>query len=175
MVSWVNIHISEHQIILFKICVIIVDQFYLNKAIFWRRKWQPIPVSCLENPMDGQKTTHWKRPWCWERLRQVEKGTTEDEIVGWHHQHNGHEFEQTLGADEGQGSLACYSTWGRTELERTEWLNNSRAILNDCVCGCVCVCVCVVLIVLNAWCPVAFPDPDEINCPSIKTMTGLKT
>ena len=37
---------------------------------------------------------------------------TEDELVEWHHQLNGHEFEQTLGAGEGQGSLACFSPWG---------------------------------------------------------------
>ena len=40
------------------------------------------------------------------------KRTTEDEMVGWHHRLNGHEFEQTLGASEGQGSLACCSPWG---------------------------------------------------------------
>ena len=40
---------------------------------------------------------------------QEEKGMTEDEMVGWHHQINGHEIEQTLGESEGQGSLACYS------------------------------------------------------------------
>jgi len=40
-----------------------------------------------------EELTHWKRPWCWERLRQEEKGTTDDEMVGWHHQLNGHEFE----------------------------------------------------------------------------------
>ena len=39
--------------------------------------------------------------------RQEEKGVTEDEMVGWHHQLSGHEFEQTLGDNEGQGSLAC--------------------------------------------------------------------
>ena len=42
-----------------------------------------------------------------------EKGMTEDKMVGWHHQFNGHEFEQTLGDGEGQGSLACCSPWGR--------------------------------------------------------------
>ena len=42
-----------------------------------------------------------------------EKGTTEDEMVGWHHRLNGHEFEQTPGDSEGQGSLACCSPWGR--------------------------------------------------------------
>ena len=42
-----------------------------------------------------------------------EKGATEDEMAGWYHQLNGHEFEQTLGDTKGQGSLACYSPWGR--------------------------------------------------------------
>ena len=41
-----------------------------------------------------------------------EKGKTEDEMVGWHHQLNGHEFEWTLGVDDGQGSLACCGSWG---------------------------------------------------------------
>ena len=50
-------------------------------------------------------------------------GTTEDEMVGWHHQLNGHEFEQALGVGEGQGSLACCSPWGRRESDMTEQLN----------------------------------------------------
>ena len=41
------------------------------------------------------------------------KGATEDEVVGWHHRLNGHEFEQTPGDGEGQGGLACFSPWGR--------------------------------------------------------------
>ena len=45
-------------------------------------------------------------------------------MVGWHHRLNGHEFEQTSGGGEGQGSLACYSPWGRKELDMTEQLNN---------------------------------------------------
>ena len=45
---------------------------------------------------------------------------TEDEMVGWHHQLNGHEFEQTLGNGERQGSLVCYSPWGRKELDMTK-------------------------------------------------------
>ena len=44
----------------------------------------------------------------------------EDEIVGWHHQVNGHEFERTLGDSEGRGSLACYSAWSHKELDTTE-------------------------------------------------------
>ena len=49
---------------------------------------------------------------------------TEDEIVGWHHQLNGHEFEQTPGDSEGQGSLAGCSPWGYKELDMTEQTNN---------------------------------------------------
>ena len=45
---------------------------------------------------------------------------TEDEMVGWHHQLNGHEFRQTPGDSEGQQSLACCSQWGRKELDTTE-------------------------------------------------------
>ena len=47
--------------------------------------------------------------------RQEEKGMTQDEMVGWHHRLNGHEFEQAPGDGEGQGSLACCSPWGRKE------------------------------------------------------------
>ena len=61
--------------------------------------------------------THWKRPWCWERLKaggedddMVEMtGWDEDEMVGWHHLLKGLESEQVLGVDDGQGSLACCS------------------------------------------------------------------
>ena len=48
-----------------------------------------------------------------------EKGVTEDEMVGWHHQLNRHEFEQIPGDSEGQGSLACCSLWGLKELDTT--------------------------------------------------------
>ena len=50
---------------------------------------------------------------------QEEKGTTEDEMVGQHHRLNEHEFEQTSGDSEGQGSLACCNPWGRKELDVT--------------------------------------------------------
>ena len=48
-----------------------------------------------------------------------QKGTTEDEMVGWHQRLNGHEFEQTPGVGDGQGGLACYSPWGRKESDMT--------------------------------------------------------
>ena len=47
----------------------------------------------------------------------------EDEMVGWHHQLNGHEYEQTPGVGDGQGSLACYSPWCHKESDMTEQLN----------------------------------------------------
>ena len=48
---------------------------------------------------------------------------TEDQMVGWHRPLDGHEFEQVLGVDDGQGNLACCSPWGRKESDTTEWLN----------------------------------------------------
>ena len=52
-----------------------------------------------------------------------ERGTVEGEMVGWHHQLDGHEFEQALGDGDGQGGLVCCSPWGRKELDMTERLN----------------------------------------------------
>ena len=48
---------------------------------------------------------------------------TENKVVGWHHQFDGHELEQALGVGDGQGSLACYSPWGHKELDMNERLN----------------------------------------------------
>ena len=50
----------------------------------------------------------------------------EDEMVGWHHRLNGHEFQQALGDGEGQGSLACCSPWGHKELDTTERLKHTE-------------------------------------------------
>ena len=55
-------------------------------------------------------------------LEKIEGGRRrgkQDEMVGWYHQLNGHEFEQAPGVDDGQGGLACYSPWGRKELDMT--------------------------------------------------------
>ena len=54
---------------------------------------------------------------------QEEKGTTEDEMAGWHHRLNGHEFEWTLGVCDGQGGLVCCDSWGRKESDMAERLN----------------------------------------------------
>ena len=65
--------------------------------------------------------------------RQEEKGITEDEMVGWHHQLNGYEFEQTLGDSEEQGSLACCSPWGLKESDTSEPLNNNNKTCIKCL------------------------------------------
>ena len=75
--------------------------------------WPPNAKNWLigKNPDDG-------KTWRWE-----EKGLTEDEMVGWHHQLNGHEFEQALRVDDGQRSLACFSLWGHKCHFSQTWLS----------------------------------------------------
>ena len=65
----------------------------------------------------------WKGPDAGKDWRQEGKGTTESEMVGWHHQLNGLEFEWTPGVGDGQGRLACCSPWGCKESDMTERLN----------------------------------------------------
>ena len=76
-----------------------------------------------------EELTLWKDPEAGNNWRQEEKGATEDEMVGWHHRLTEHEFEQTPGYSEGQGSLACCSSLGCKESDTTEQLNS-----NDKVC-----------------------------------------
>ena len=68
----------------------------------------------------------WKDPDARKDWRQEEKGITEDEMIGWHHQLNGHEFGQTPGVGDGQGGLVCYS---RKESGTTEQLNWTEIII----------------------------------------------
>ena len=77
-------------------------------------------------PPDGKSWHIWKDPDAGKDWRQEEKVMTEDEMVGWHHWLNGHEFEQALGDGEGQGGLACCSPWGCKELDGTERLNDDN-------------------------------------------------
>ena len=124
----------------------------------WRRKTPESPLDCKEiklvNPKENQSWTfigrnyaeaeapipwppdvkNWlivKDPEAGKDWRQEEKVMTEDEIVGWHQQLNGHEFEQALGVGYGQGSLACCSPWGCKESDMTEGLNWTERILID--------------------------------------------
>ena len=73
-----------------------------------------------------KELTHWKRPWCWEKLK-----AGEGDNRGWDgwmaSPTQWHEFEQALGDGEGQGSLACCSPWSRKESDMTEWLNNNSS------------------------------------------------
>ena len=75
-----------------------------------------------------EELTDLKRPWCWETLRQEEKGT-ENEMVGWHHWLNGCGFGWTPGVGDGLGSLACCSPWGRKESDMAEQLNWTELLI----------------------------------------------
>ena len=72
-------------------------------------------------PPDVKNWLIWKDPDAGEDWGQ-EKGTAQDEVVGWHHRHDGHEFEQVLGVGDGQGGLASCSPWGCKESDTTEQL-----------------------------------------------------
>ena len=74
-------------------------------------------------PPDVKNQLIRKDPDAGKDWRQEEKGITEDEMVGWYHWLSGHEFEQTSGDGEGQGSLTCCSPWGHKESDMTEQLN----------------------------------------------------
>ena len=82
-----------------------------------------------EDPLEKEMATHssvlaWEMPWtdsdAGRDWGQEEKGTTEDEMAGWHHGLNGHESERTPGGGDGQGGLACCDSWGHKESDRTE-------------------------------------------------------
>ena len=75
--------------------------------------WPPNAKNCLI----------WKDPDAGKDRRQEEKGMTEDEMVGWHHRLDGHEFEETLGVGDGQGGLVYCRPRGCQESDMTEQLN----------------------------------------------------
>ena len=79
-----------------------------------------IPILC---PPDAKSWFIWKDPDAGKDWGQEEKGTTEDEMVGWHHQLNGHDFGWTPGVGDGQGVLLCCNLGGRKESDKTERLN----------------------------------------------------
>ena len=79
-------------------------------------------------PPDAKSQLTGKDPDAGKVWGQEEKGATEDETVGWHHWLNGHEFWQTLGDGEGQGSLACCSPWGHKESGTYGRLKNHQGI-----------------------------------------------
>ena len=77
------------------------------------------PILC---PPDAKNWLICKDPDAGKDWREEEKGTTEDEMVGWHHCLNWHGFEQAPGVGNGQGSLGCCSPWGHKESDVTKWL-----------------------------------------------------
>ena len=99
-------------------------------------------------PPDVKSWRIWKDPGAGKDWGQEEKGKIEGEMVGWYHRLNGHGFGWTLGTGDGQGGLACCSSWGRKELDMTEWLN--WTVLGTRASG---VNECDVLVVLNIKSP----------------------
>ena len=98
-----------------------IKQVYLKgkqPCIFIRRTDAEVEAPILRPP-DAKSQLTEKDANAGNDFRMEEKGTTEDEMVGWHHSLNGHEFEQTSGDTEGQGSLARCRPWGRKELVTT--------------------------------------------------------
>ena len=79
-------------------------------------------------PPDAKSWLIGKDPDAGKDWRQEEKGATEDEMIGWHHWVNGHEFEQALGDSEGQGIPVCCSPWGCKESNTTEQLNSDNHV-----------------------------------------------
>ena len=96
---------------------IFIGRTSAEAAIFW--------------PPDVKRWLIEKAPDAGKDWGQEEKGATEDETVGWHHQLKGPESEQTLGDSEGQGSLACCSPWGHRESKTTLQLNNNDTVHED--------------------------------------------
>ena len=82
-------------------------------------------------PPDAKSWLIWKDSDAGKDWGQEEKGTTEVEMVGWHHRLNGNGFEWTLGIGDGQGGLVCCSSWGCKESDTTEWLNWSDGPLRS--------------------------------------------
>ena len=104
-----------------------------------------------EDPLEKGMATHssilaWRIPWTkepgwgckeldksWTELDKTEWQMTENEMVGWHHQISGHEFKQTLGDGDGQGSLTCCSPWGYKESDRLSNWTTTAAIPGSCM------------------------------------------
>ena len=105
---------------------------YITLEISPEYSLEGLMLSWNSNPLATrcEELTHWKSPDAGKDERQEEKGTTEDEMAGWHHRLNGHGFGWTLGVGDGQGGLVCCGSWGLKESDTTErlnWLTNSNS------------------------------------------------
>ena len=98
---------------------------YWLEGLMLKLKLQYLATWC-EEPM------HWKRPWCWKRLKAGEGDDREDEMVGGHHRHDGHGFVQAPGVGNGQGNLACCSPRCCKDSDRlSDWIG-TRGQLTWC-------------------------------------------
>ena len=84
-------------------------------------------------PPDAKNWLIGKDPDAEKDWRQEEKGTTKDEMAGWHHRLDGHEFKQAPGVGDGQGGLVCHSPWGCKESDMTEQLNWTEWMIELCI------------------------------------------
>ena len=85
-------------------------------------------------PLDAKSWLIWKDPEAGKNWGQEEKGTTEDEMVGWHHWLDGHGFGWTPGVGDGHGGLACCGSWGCKEVDTTErlrWTEELSSVLHS--------------------------------------------
>ena len=89
-------------------------------------------------PPDVKRWLIWKDPDAGKDWGQEEKGTTEDEMVGWHHGLDGHKSEWTPGVGDGQGGLECCDSWGLKKLDTTEWLNWTKYLIILSIFSCTC-------------------------------------
>ena len=127
-------------------------------------------------PPDAKSWLIWKDPDAGKDWGQEEKGMTEEEMFGWHSQHNWHEFEWIPGVDNGQGGLACCSSLVRKELDTTEWLNWTDIVQENSIRIILClynisseqgqkICACIkvsfsmapLILILNLKCPFEMP------------------
>ena len=105
--------------------------WYRCERIYIRRTDVEAETPVLWLP-DVKSRLIWKAPDARKDWGQEEKGTTEDEIVGWHHHLNGHSFGWTLGVGYGQGGLVCCGSWGCKESDKTERLNWTEGSCLSC-------------------------------------------
>ena len=99
-----------------------------NSETFWIIFWLLSPILW---PSHAKSWLIGKDPDAGRDWGQEEKGTTEDEMVGWHHRLDAHEFGWTPGVGDGQGGLACCDSWSCKESDTTEWLNWTDCLLNN--------------------------------------------
>ena len=100
-----------------------------NQSWIFIERIDPEAEASILWPPDAKNRLIGKAPDAGKDWKQEEKGITEGEMVGWHHQCDGHEVEEALGVGDGQGSLACCSPWGWKESDTTELLNWTELII----------------------------------------------